>query len=81
MNHMKKSVTELQAELESIIAWFESDEVDIDKAEEQYKYGLELADELKKRLEETKNNITKLKQTAIVYFKFPFSSFSDINFS
>ncbi len=62
---MKKSVMELQAELESIIAWFESDEVDIDKAEEQYKHGLELADELKKRLEETKNNITKLKQSFV----------------
>lgn len=60
---MGKSIMELQAELESIIAWFESDEVDIDKAEEQYKRGLELADELKKRLIETKNTITKLKQS------------------
>lgn len=60
---MDKSIMELQAELESIIAWFESDEVDIDKAEEQYKRGLELAEELKKRLTETKNSITKLKQS------------------
>lgn len=60
---MKKTVSELQAELETIIAWFESEEADIDKAEEQYKRGLELANELQKRLKETKNNITKLKQS------------------
>ncbi len=55
-----KSTTELQAELESIIAWFESDEADIDKAPEQYKRGLEIAAELERRLKETKNEITKL---------------------
>lgn len=58
-----KTMTELQAELEQIISWFESDEVDIDKAEEQYKRGLELAAELEKRLVETKNSITKLKES------------------
>ena len=55
-----KTVRELQTELEAIIAWFESDEVDIDRAEAEYERGLKIADELQKRLTETKNNITKL---------------------
>jgi exodeoxyribonuclease VII small subunit len=58
---MKQTVAELQAELESIIAWFESDEVDIDKAVEQYERGLTLAKELNKRLKEMDNSVTKLK--------------------
>lgn len=58
-----KTTTELQQELEAIIAWFESDEADIDKAAEQYERGLKIAEELQKRLNETKNSITKLKQS------------------
>lgn len=56
-----KTLNELQTELEAIIDWFESDEADIDKAEEKYRRGLEIAEELKSRLTETKNAITKLK--------------------
>lgn len=58
-----KTTSELQAELEAVIAWFESDEADIDQTADQYKRGLEIADELQKRLAETKNTITKLKQS------------------
>ena len=58
---MKQTTTELQAELEAIINWFESDEVDIDKAESEYKGGVHIAKELRKGLESTKINITKLK--------------------
>ena len=60
---VKKSTTELQKELAQIIDWFSSDEVDIDKAEAMYSKGLELASELKKRLELTENNIVKLKKS------------------
>lgn len=58
-----KKTSELQTELEAIIAWFESDEADIDEAEGQYQRGLEIAKELETRLKQTKNNITKLKQS------------------
>ncbi len=58
-----RTTTELQAELENIISWFESDEVDIDSAADQYKRGLEITKELEGRLKETKNVITKLKQS------------------
>lgn len=60
---MKKSLSDLQTELESVINWFESDEADIDQAEAQYQRGLEIAEELKSRLQETRNNITKLKKS------------------
>lgn len=58
-----KTTAELQAELEAIIDWFESDDVDIDQAAKKYEKGMELATELQKRLAETKNTITKLKQS------------------
>jgi exodeoxyribonuclease VII small subunit len=58
---MKQTIAELQTELESIIAWFESEDVDIDKAVAKYEQGLALANELKKRLKEIDNSITKLK--------------------
>lgn len=61
MKPMKKSTNEIQAELEAIINWFESEEVDIDQVASKYEQGLKLAAELKARLEETKNKITKLK--------------------
>ncbi len=58
---MKKSTNELQAELDAVITWLASDEADIDQAEAKYKQGLEIARELKKRLEQTENSIKKLK--------------------
>jgi exodeoxyribonuclease VII small subunit len=60
---MKKTTPELQTELEAVIAWFESDEMNIDEAAEQYERGQKLARELEKRLMETKNTINKLRQT------------------
>lgn len=63
MTKEMKTTGELQTELEAIVAWFESDEADIDKAQSQYERGLEIAKQLEDRLSQTKNNITKLKQT------------------
>lgn len=60
---MTKKTGELQAELEAIIAWFESDDADIDQAEAQYKRALEIIKELEARIQQTENTITKLKQT------------------
>lgn len=58
---MDKTVKQLQEELDAVITWFQSDDVDIDQAEDKYNQGLEIAVELKKRLEKTENAITKLK--------------------
>ncbi len=63
MSTQKKTVAELQAELEAIIEWFESDDVDIDKAGAEYERGLKIAKELKANLQQTENTIKKLKQS------------------
>lgn len=60
---MSKTISELQAELEAVISWFESAEANIDEAEAQYKRGLQLTEEIEQRLQQTKNNITKLKES------------------
>ncbi|MDQ3065314.1 MAG: exodeoxyribonuclease VII small subunit [bacterium] len=59
---IKISTNQLQTELEEIIAWFESDQADIDGAAAKYERGLAIASELQKRLKQTKNKITILKQ-------------------
>jgi len=56
-----KTFEELQTELYEVLAWFESDSADIDQAEAKYKEGLQLAAELKLRLQQTENKIEKLK--------------------
>lgn len=56
-------ITQLQAELEAIIAWFESDDMTIDDAAKQYEKGLKIAATLQERLQLTENEINKLKQS------------------
>lgn len=58
---MTQSSNELQAELDQIIEWFESDDFDIDEAANKYQRSQEIINELNKRLKETKNKISKLK--------------------
>jgi len=58
-----KTTLELQAELESIIEWFESDEADIDNAPDKYKRGLEIATEIETRLQQTKNKVSVIKKS------------------
>lgn len=54
---------ELQNQLDQIITWFESDDVDIDQAEDKYQQALNIIRELSARIEKTENAITKLKQS------------------
>jgi len=54
------STAKLQAELDELIMWFESDKVDLDEAVVKYKRGTELIAELEKRLKTAENVITKL---------------------
>lgn len=60
---MNKTTSELETELEQIIEWFESSEADIDESEGKYKRGLEIVAELKQRLTDTKNKVTKIKES------------------
>jgi exodeoxyribonuclease VII small subunit len=55
----EKSLKELLAEFESVVAWFdvENEEFDVDKAIDQYQKGAKLAEAIKTRLERAKNEI------------------------
>ncbi|MDQ3093942.1 MAG: exodeoxyribonuclease VII small subunit [bacterium] len=58
----EKSYTELQRELDDIIAWFESDEVDIELSLQKYKQGQLIIDKLKTRLAKAELEIKKVSQ-------------------
>lgn len=56
------TISEQIAELDALIAWFESDDFSIEAAFDRYKQAEKLAAEIEKRLEAMKNDITVLKQ-------------------
>jgi len=58
---MPKSYNELEAELREIIAWFDSEEFDVDEAVGKYKRGLELVRELEQYLDTAENTVQELK--------------------
>lgn len=60
MSSQKKSFKDLSAELEEVLNWFESDEIDLDKAVEQYEKGAKLIAEIEKRIAAAEAKITKL---------------------
>ncbi len=49
-------------ELEDITKWFESSDVDLDQALVKFERGMELAGELKTRLQTVENRIEQIKQ-------------------
>ncbi len=48
-------------ELEEIIAWFESDDVDLDAGLEKFERGLTLAQACRERLKDVENKVTEIK--------------------
>lgn len=50
------------AELEGIITWFESDDVDLDAGLAKFERGLELAQACRARLKEVENKVTEIKK-------------------
>lgn len=48
-------------ELEEITAWFESEEVDLDKALVKFEHGVELAAKLRQHLQTVENRVEKIK--------------------
>ncbi|MCA9348445.1 exodeoxyribonuclease VII small subunit [Candidatus Saccharibacteria bacterium] len=62
-NLTDKSVVDLQAELDEIIAWFQTGEVNLDEVEQKYQQGLEIAKELKTRIAKIENNIHDIKES------------------
>lgn len=56
----KLSTAQLQTELDELLLWFESDQVDLDEAVAKYKRGTELIKELETRLKLAENTIKKI---------------------
>ena len=58
----EKTVTQKIAELGEFVAWFESDEFELEQAIAKYKEAEKLADEVEHDLSALKNEVTVLKQ-------------------
>ena len=58
---MKKSYSELKSALEDVLAWFEQDEVDVDKAIEKHAEAEKLIAELQAYLDATEQKVKKIK--------------------
>ena len=52
----------MQAQLDQIIEWFESDQVDIDEAVDKFKQGQKLIAELNERIAKAELQIKKIKK-------------------
>ncbi len=57
------SIQKKMKQLEEIVEWFESEDVDLDEALAKYEKGLKLANELQGDIKSTKNKFTKLKKS------------------
>lgn len=56
----KKSYQQLKQELDAVMLWFESDEVNVDEAVAKYEQGLKLVQELETYLQTVENKIKKV---------------------
>jgi exodeoxyribonuclease VII small subunit len=56
------SLREHIAELETLMTWFEQDDLDIEQALEKFKQADSLAKKIEKRLSSLENEVTVLKQ-------------------
>ncbi|HEV2413023.1 MAG TPA: exodeoxyribonuclease VII small subunit [Candidatus Saccharimonadales bacterium] len=58
----KGSFEEKLKELELIVSWFESEDVDLDKSMKKFEQGMQLAKELEKELKEAENKVEVIKR-------------------
>lgn len=56
----RKSYAQLNNELESIIDWFESSEINIDEALPKYEKAMELIGDMERSLKDAENKIKKI---------------------
>lgn len=62
MSKQSKSIQEKTAELEELVAWFNSDEFAIESALDKFKQAEALADEIEKDLNQVQNDIRIVKE-------------------
>jgi len=61
MTHAKADYQTLMAELETILAELQQEDLDVDQAVKQYQRGLELVRQLEQYLEGAENTVKELK--------------------
>lgn len=57
------SIQQKMKQLEELVEWFESDDVDIDEALKNYEKAMKLASELEQDIKSAKNKFTKIKKS------------------
>lgn len=62
MSNQKTNLKDKLAELDSLLEWFEQDDLDIEEALAKYEKGSELAASIREQLSEIENKITVLKK-------------------
>jgi len=62
MSNSKSDLTNKLAELESLLQWFEQDDLDIEQALDKYEKGNELAKSIREQLTSIENKITVLEK-------------------
>ena len=55
------SIAKKFTELDEIVEWFDSDDVDLEKSLEKFERGATLSKEIKKYLDEAENKVKKIK--------------------
>jgi len=58
----EKTLKQNLADFETIINWFDGENIDVEKAISKYEQGVKLAEVIKKQLESEKNHIKVLNQ-------------------
>jgi len=62
MSAQRETVAEKLEKLESLLIWFESEEITIEESLKKYEEALQLAKEVEELLEKAKNNVEIIKQ-------------------
>lgn len=63
MSKQNETVEQKMSRLRELVAWFESEDFQLEKAAEQFKDATKLAKEIETDLAELENDITVLKQS------------------
>ncbi|HMS31506.1 MAG TPA: exodeoxyribonuclease VII small subunit [Candidatus Saccharibacteria bacterium] len=62
MSAQRETVAEKLEKLESLLTWFESEEITVEESLQKYEEALQLAKEVEELLEKAKNNVEIIKQ-------------------
>lgn len=57
-----KSINSRLQELEAVLAWFDSDDIDLDEALDKFETGSQIVSDIRERLNEVHNKITVLEK-------------------